>query len=232
MIVLPIYDLTPFTMQDFPDHTACIIWMSGCNMRCSYCHNPQIIHAGAGNMPIKDIYRFLEKRQDLLDGVVLSGGEATLYRDLYPMAKKIKKMGYKIKLDTNGSRPEIIQALLKDKLVDYIALDYKAPKDKFLDVTKTKIFKNFSETLSMLCGQKTVPFEVRTTVHTDLMDEYDVNDIIKDLAEHGYQGTYYIQNYCDANDRNILDDLPPQTHILDPSLIEQNVGFQISYRNF
>jgi len=232
MTFLPIYDLTPFTMQDFPNHTACIIWLAGCNMRCAYCHNPQIIKAGSGKKPLSEIYNFLEKRQCLLDGVVLSGGEATLYQDIYLLAKKIKNMGYKIKLDTNGTRPEIVKKLLDEQLVDYIALDYKAPKNKFYTVTKSHKFIAFSETLSQLCAQKKIPFEVRTTVHTDLLNEHDLNNIIHDLQMKKYQGTYYIQNFCDANDRHILGDLPPQKCEINPELITNNTAFKIDYRNF
>ena len=111
MLTLPIYDVTPFTLLDFPGQTACIIWFSGCNMRCGYCHNPQIVK-GVGDKSVEDVLAFLEKRRDLLNGVVLSGGEATLYKDIIPFVTKIKCMGYAVKLDTNGTRPDIIQEML------------------------------------------------------------------------------------------------------------------------
>ena len=104
----PVYGLTPFTMLDYPDRTACIIWFAGCNMRCAYCHNPEIVLGGKGTMQLGEIFMFLEKRKGLLSGVVLSGGEASVYPQIEEVAAKIKQMGFDIKLDTNGTRPEII----------------------------------------------------------------------------------------------------------------------------
>jgi pyruvate formate lyase activating enzyme len=201
---LPIYSLTPFTMLDFPERTACIVWFSGCNMRCPYCHNPQIVK-GKGYKNIQDILDFLEKRQGLLDGVVLSGGEATLYASLLDFVRVVKKMGYAIKLDTNGTRPEMIRSFLDESLLNYISLDYKAPLKRFKRVSGVNTqFENFSQTLDLLCGQSFIDFEVRTTVHTDLMDEFDLNSIIADLEHRNYRGIYYIQNFRSDNDRPTL----------------------------
>ena len=127
---LPIYSITPFTLLDFPGKTACIVWFSGCNMRCSYCHNPQIVkNKGRGN--IRQVMEFLQKRAGLLDGLVLSGGEASVYPGLPDFIRKIRAMGYAVKLDTNGLRPDMLSGLLKEHLLDYMALDYKEPPQKF-----------------------------------------------------------------------------------------------------
>lgn len=125
--VLPIYSVTPFTMLDFPDRIACIIWFSGCNMRCPYCHNPQIVK-GKGKGSVEEVLAFLEKRKGLLDGVVLSGGEASYNPGLPDFIQRVKDMGYAIKLDTNGLRPEIIETFLAQNMLDYVALDYKADR--------------------------------------------------------------------------------------------------------
>ena len=228
---LPIYSVTPFTMLDFPRHTACIIWFSGCNMRCGYCHNPQIVK-GKGRGKIEDVIHFLQKRRGLLDGVVLSGGEASLYPGLPDFIRLIKKIGYAVKLDTNGTRPDIIQGFLKQGWLDYIALDYKAPPEKFRKVTGISRYENFRETLAMLCAQKSVPFEVRTTVHTDLMDENDVSSIIRDLDLLNYQGSYYIQNFRSDNDRPTLGFLPAQKRTLDISRLPLPENFTLEFRNF
>lgn len=229
---LPIYSLTPFTMLDFPERTACIVWFSGCNMRCPYCHNPQIVK-GKGYKDIQDVLAFLEKRQGLLDGVVLSGGEATLYSGLLDFVRDVKRMGYAIKLDTNGTRPEMIRSLLDEELLDYISLDYKAPIKRFKRVSgANKQFENFSQTLDLLCEQNSIGFEVRTTVHTDLMDEFDLNNIMTDLNQRQYRGVYYIQNFRSDNDRPTLGKLPPQTHIINPKKLLNPENFRVELRNF
>ncbi|WP_256439043.1 anaerobic ribonucleoside-triphosphate reductase activating protein [Erythrobacter sp. JK5] len=203
----PFHGLTPFTMLDFPDRVACIIWVAGCNMRCGYCHNPQIV-LGQGSMSEEKIFAFLTRRRRLLDGVVLSGGEATSWRGLFDFAMKVKAMGFALKLDTNGLRPDVVARLLEARLLDRIALDYKAPPSKFQRVTGVKAWSRFSSTLDMLCGQNAVPFEVRTTVHSDLLDEEDVLTIASDLAGRGYRSTYAIQQAVSGEVRSTLGDLP------------------------
>lgn len=228
--MLPIYNITPFTLLDFPGKTACIIWFSGCNMRCGYCHNPEIVK-GKGRDSTGDVLAFLEKRKGLLDGVVLSGGEATLYKDIIGFAEQIKGLGYAIKVDTNGTRPDIVKKLLQKKLLDYVALDYKAPAPKYKKVTATQLFKSFDETLSHLCLQSRVPFEVRTTVHHDLLDEQDITDIMCDLSGRGYRGVYYVQNYIN-NGNPTLGHLSPQKQKLDVRKLPLPKDFSIEFRNF
>lgn len=229
--VLPIYSVTPFTMLDFPGKTACIIWFSGCNMRCPYCHNPQIVK-GKGRGDVGQVMGFLLRRQGLLDGVVLSGGEASAYSGLPAFIKQIKKLGYGVKLDTNGLRPNIIQDFLAQGLLDYIALDYKAPPVKFKQVTGTDKYDLFSQTLDILCAQDRVPFEVRTTVHTDLMNEKDVDAIICDLERRGYKGTHAIQNFAHSDDRPTLGFMKQQKRFLNIRDIRRPSGFELQFRNF
>ncbi len=229
--VLPIYAVTPFTMLDFPGRTACIIWFTGCNMRCPYCHNPQIVK-GKGRGDIEQVMAFLKKRQGLLDGVVLSGGEASVYPGLPDFISTIKKMGYAVKLDTNGLRPDIIESHLKAGLLDYVALDYKAPPDKFKTVTGVDKYDLFSQTLDLLCGQKGVAFEVRTTVHTGLMDETDVSAIIQDLERRGYKGVHAIQNFTHSDERPTLGFMKPQGRVLDVKALYKPLGFSQIFRNF
>ncbi len=230
MLTLPIYSVTPFTMLDFPGQTACIIWFSGCNMRCGYCHNPEIVKS-KGRGTSEQVLAFLEKRKGLLDGVVLSGGEATLYKDIVEFASQIKSLGYAIKLDTNGTRPDIVQEMLQNDLLDYVALDYKAPLSKYKKVTATHLFKHFDETLSRLCWQDKVLFEVRTTVHRDLLDEKAIIEIMEDLTARGYRGVYYIQNYIN-NNNPVLGNLPSQKQDLDISKLPLPKGFTLEFRNF
>jgi len=229
--ILPVYGVTPFTMLDFPERTACIIWFSGCNMRCGYCHNPQIVK-GKGRHDIGSIFSFLEKRKHVLDGVVLSGGEATCYSGLVRFAEKIKKAGYAVKLDTNGTNPDLVAAMIARKRVDYIALDYKAPHGKFKTVTGVDKFGLFSDTLDVLLHQNGVPYEIRTTVHTALLNEIDIAVIIADLEQRGYRGTYYVQNFCGSSNRPILGELPQQKRLLNIERLPKPEGFTLAFRNF
>jgi len=191
-----IYDLTTFTHLDYPDHLACIVWFSGCNMRCDYCYNSDIVFSKNGKYSYNYVLKFLKTRQNLLDGVVLSGGEATSH-DLIEFCKEIKELGFNIKLDTNGTNPLHVEQLIKLNLLDFIALDYKAPKEKFTLITHSKKFDEFSQTLSLVINSK-IKHEVRTTLHKDLLQVDDINKIIQDLKEKNYKYTYFIQEFLDT----------------------------------
>ena len=189
----PIYDITPFTALDYPDHLAAIFWFAGCNMRCGYCYNKEIVF-GEGSIGVEEALSFLKSRIGLLEGVVLSGGEATLYEKLPELCRKIRELDFKIKLDTNGLNPDRVQLLVENGLIDYIALDYKAPKEKYHQITRDKHFDRFSKTLNFLIAAD-FPFEVRTTVHNDILRVEEINRIIGDLAKRGYKGVYYLQPF-------------------------------------
>ena len=195
-----VYDLTPFTHLDFPNHLACIVWMVGCNMRCEYCYNNDIVFSKNGILSFDEVLYFLKKRVGLLDGVVLSGGEATMH-NIIPFCKEIKKLGFKIKLDTNGTNYSILKELIELKIVDYIALDYKAPQSKFKQITHSNKFEQFSKSLDFLI-KSGIEFEARTTVHNDLLNENDINLIIGDLYKRGYDKSYYLQKFLNT-EKNI-----------------------------
>jgi pyruvate formate lyase activating enzyme len=224
----PIYDITPFTLQDFPNLSACILWFIGCNFRCLYCHNPDIVLTNKGKKHVNEIWHFLQSRQKLLEGVVVSGGECTLYPGLKLFLEKVRSLNFKIKLDTNGTNPTMIKSLCEQKLIDYIALDYKAPAGKFLQITKCKNHKAVFQTLDYLCSSNT-PFEVRTTVHTSILNEDDINQIIIDLEARNFLGTYYLQNFTQCK---TLFPLPDQKRELDFNLLHQPREFIIKARGF
>ena len=192
--MIPLGGITPFTLQDFPGHTACVVWFSGCNLRCQYCHNPELVCQAQGTYQVLELFEFLEKRKGKLEGVVFTGGEASLHPNIVDLARKVKEMGYKLKLDTNGLNPHKVEQLLAENLLDFIAIDYKAPPQKFKIVTGRDKYEIFGQTLDILCKQK-VPFEVRTTVHTNLLDENDVQWIMDDLKRRKCPAPYYVQNY-------------------------------------
>ena len=227
--MLQIVDITKFSFQDFPGYTSCIIWFAGCNFRCPYCHNPEFIINNNKILSEDKVFSFLEERKGLLDGVVLSGGECTLSNELYEFINKIKKMGFLIKIDTNGTNFDLIKRLVDDKLLDFIALDYKAPKNKFQSITGIDKFEDFQKTLNYLIASS-IDMEIRTTVHTKLLDENDINNIIQDLEDRNYKKSYHIQNFRDDN-KSTLGNIKEQQRILNKDLITKR-SFEITFRNF
>jgi pyruvate formate lyase activating enzyme len=224
---LPISSLTPFTFQDFPDHTACILWFFGCNMRCGYCHNPELVIGRAKRIDAAYLERFLKARQGLLEGVVLSGGECTLSAGLPAFARYLKSLGYKVKVDTNGTRPEVLRQLIDDGLVDFISLDFKAPPKTFASITGLKGRNGFLESLEIIAGAA-IGKEVRTTVHPDQLDRADLDEILNLLAGVGYHGSYVVQNFKGGS---TLGNLADSTRKLDLVGLNGN-GIDISFRNF
>lgn len=215
-----IYDITKFTHLDYSDHLACIVWFSGCNMRCDYCYNKDIVFSKKGAYTYEDVLSFLKSRKNLLDGVVLSGGEATLH-ELVLFCEKIKEMGFLIKLDTNGTNYNNVKRLLELNLLDFVALDYKAPKDKFQKITYSNKYEDFSKTLDLLISSD-INYEARTTLHEDLLDENDINIIIQDLVKRGYSKNYYIQNFLDT--QSTIGDLSKPQNTFDKSLLVNDLN--------
>jgi len=224
--------LTPFTLLDFENTPSSILWFSGCNMRCDFCYNGEIVH-GVGEFSYEDLEPFFEARQNLLQGVVLCGGEPTIHKQLIEITKQLKKINYKIKLDTNGLKPEIIRILVERKLVDFIALDFKAPKEKFVEVTKCSLkeYEKFQKTLQFLI-KSGFPFEVRTTFCDRLLELTDIEKMIETLAVQNYKGIYALQNFIATketigkiNNKNKIN--------LEYTLRDKiKVPFSIKFRNF
>jgi len=202
-VAKPIYSITPFTLLDYPHKTACILWFAGCNMRCLYCYNPDIV-LGKGKISFQEALKFLKTRVNLLDGVVLSGGECTLHKNIIDLILEIKKLGFLVKIDTNGTTPKTLDGLIKEKLIDYVALDFKAPTNKFESITKSNLYSEFFCSLKLLINNN-VPFEVRTTLHSSLLIQNDIQKMIDVLEEVNYKGVYYIQNF--VNNTKTLTEL-------------------------
>ncbi len=193
-------------------------------MRCDFCYNKDIVFAKEGNYTLEDALAFLETRRGLLDAVVLSGGEASSY-ELTGFCKEIKKLGFLIKLDTNGTNYLHVKRLIDLDLLDFVALDYKAPQYKFIQITHSNKYHEFSKTLDLLL-QSNVPFEVRTTFHADLLSSDDINFILNDLKERGYNKNYYIQKFLDT--QNTLANLQKPSKLFDKSLLKSD--FPIIWR--
>lgn len=213
-----IYSITKFTTTDYPDHISAVIWFSGCNMRCLYCYNPSIV-LDKGKISKEQLFHFLKSRQGKLDAIVFSGGECTLQEEFVDLCKEVKKLNFKLKIDTNGSNPEKIKEALP--YIDYIALDFKGLRN-FKEITKSNLLDKFKETLNLLILSK-VPFEVRTTVHSSLLKREDIEAMEFWLREQGYKGEYYIQNYLNVE---TLGGLTEQDEIVDLN------GLNVIKRNF
>lgn len=223
---LPIFSITPFTLLDFPDKTACILWFAGCNMRCGYCYNPEIVK-GKGKLGLADVLVFLKKREGLLDGVVLSGGECTLHPGIIDFAREIKALGMQIKLDTNGSRPDVLAKMISFKLLDYVALDFKSLPGSFQKITRSSFFDQFEKSLKLLLANN-IPMEVRTTVHSSQINGDELAEMKDFLAARGYKGQYYLQHF--VNQTKTLENMgPSKKPQLDQSIISS--GPQFVWRN-
>ena len=130
----------------------------------------------------------------MLDAVVFSGGECLMHKNIIPLITEVKKMGFLAKIDTNGSSPDMMHQLLNQKLIDYVALDFKAPKSKFKAITKSDLYEAFEKTVDVILKSE-IPFEVRTTYHSDLLTLEDLMEMIRFLEVKKYIGNYYIQYF-------------------------------------
>ena len=183
----------PNTFVDFPGNIAAIVFVGGCNMRCWYCHNAEIL----------DTKEFLSDdailerigNNPLLDGVVISGGEPTLQPDLFEFAQKLKDMGMQVKLDTNGLRPEVVREGVERGLFDYVAMDIKTPFDKSEKVTPNRMWnaEKLRETAAYLIAQDKIPYEFRMTV----IPQFEIEDIVEAAKEIRGAKIFYLQPYVD-----------------------------------
>ena len=175
--------LQKFSLIDYPGKISAILFTRGCNFRCPYCHNPELVDPQRYAEPWQEeeFWAFLQSRTQKLDAVVVTGGEPTLQEDLQPFLEKIRKMGFLIKLDTNGSNPDVLKDLLSANLVDYIAMDIKAPLEKYSEVTKVPVDKTDIEESIALIKQSTVDHEFRTTIARNILSREDIVNIAKML---------------------------------------------------
>jgi len=163
---------------DYPKKASTVLFIGGCNFRCSYCHNPDIVHGRGDEIDIEELFAFLHKRKKYLDAVVITGGEPTMHDELIGLARRIKEMGYAIKLDTNGTRPAMIKTLIDDMLLDYIAMDIKAPYEKYPEVTCVSSEgaadpAAIKESIELIKNSG-LDYEFRTTICRELLVEADI----------------------------------------------------------
>ncbi len=167
------------SLIDYPERVSCVAFASGCNFRCPFCHNPDLATGRAYRDAFeeKDLYAFLNRRKGLLDGVVLSGGEPTIQEDLPEVCRQVKALGFSVKLDTNGSRPRVLEALLEQGLVDYVAMDIKTDPHRYGPLLWPKAEAEALHESIRLIMQSSIPYEFRTTCVKPFVDEPVVDRI-------------------------------------------------------
>jgi len=186
------------SLIEYPDKLSCIVFTQGCNLRCPYCHNPQIV-LPEKFLPVvstDEVLSFLKKRIQYLQGVVITGGEPCLQEGLADFLKQVKQMGYCVKLDTNGTMPDVITMLIEEKLVDYIAMDVKAPVEKYEILTGVRVDTKTIENSIELLKSSGIPHEFKTTVVFPLLQKDDfelIGSMIKDAKVH------YLQHFVPSN---------------------------------
>ena len=180
------------SLLDYPDRISAIVWTSGCNLRCPFCYNKDLALGTSQLFPKDEILSFLSKRKTLLEGVVISGGEPLLHKDLIDFVKKIKTLGLLVKVDTNGTHPELLKELLEQQLVNYIAMDVKAPRYKYTQLTGVKTdFSTIERSIDLL-KEKAPSYEFKTTFIPGLLTKEDIIEIA-----HWLKGAevYYLQQF-------------------------------------
>lgn len=188
--------LQKLTLIDYPGKSACTVFSLGCNFYCPFCYSSELVLPEKIKKQPKIsqqyFFQFLKKRKGLLEGVVICGGEPTLHKDLPNFIRKIKKLGFAVKLDTNGSNPKMLGKLIGSNLLDYVAMDIKTPKEKYKEIIGPKIdIKNIEESIKILKENK-IDYEFRTTVVPTLHTKEDIIKIVNWISP---AKKYFLQNF-------------------------------------
>lgn len=167
---------------DYPGRMCAVVFTPGCNMDCFYCHNRSLIEGGYENLiAASEVLSFLESRKEFLDGVVVSGGEPTLQKGLLAFINAVKRLGYSVKLDTNGTNPEVVESLIDKGLIDYIAMDIKAPFEKYNEICRTEVdIDNIKRSINLLINSG-IDYEFRTTLAPGLYTK-DIMEIAEKIS--------------------------------------------------
>jgi len=203
--------LQRFSLIDYPGKISAIVFTRGCNFRCPYCHNPELVDPNryVDALEEEQLWEFLQRRLHKLDAVVITGGEPTLHDGLELFIEKIKTMGFLVKLDSNGSNPRVLKNLLSENLLDYVAMDIKAPLEKYSEVTRMPVdVKRIEESITLI-RQSHLDHEFRTTIAKNLLSEDDVLSIAKMLRG---EKLYFLQNCV-------------PTKVLDPHFLAEFVPY-------
>lgn len=186
------------TLLDFPGHVACTVFLGGCDFRCPYCHNYELADGTAD--PVMDdteLLSFLSKRTGLLDGVAITGGEPCLHKDLPELLRKIREMGFSVKLDTNGYHPQLLESILKEGLADYVAMDIKNSPAKYAITAGVDQIRmdTFKESIALIMNEAR-DYEFRTTVVREFHEESDFDEIGRLISG---ARRYFLQSFTDRD---------------------------------
>jgi len=186
------------SMIDYPGAVSAVLFLAGCNFRCPYCHNPSLARGVCEEaLSEQGFLDFLEKRRGFLDAVVVSGGEPTLSDGLPDLCRRIQKMGFAVKLDTNGSRPEMLRRLLKDGLLNYVAMDLKTLPRRYATLcAETDIQVKVEESIAMVLSSG-IDHEFRTTCVRPFVDENTVGQMARDISA---AQRYFLQRFSSAGE--------------------------------
>lgn len=197
-MMINISGLEKLSLVDYDGFTAATVFTSGCNFACPFCHNSSILRTGlAPLLNESEVLDYLKKRKGLLDAVCISGGEPTLQKNLPSFIETLKNMGYKIKLDSNGSAPNVLKTLIESGLIDYVAMDIKNSKENYpVTVGKNLDMTSIEKSVELLLSGK-VDYEFRTTLVRELHDDADMRDIGEWLKG---AKRYYMQKFKDSED--------------------------------
>jgi pyruvate formate lyase activating enzyme len=167
------------SLIDYPSKISCVVFASGCNFDCPYCHNPDLARPAADHCLLdeKSIVSFLKQRKTLLDGIVISGGEPTIQKELFDFCRLVKSIGYPVKIDTNGSNPHVIKQLVDTHLVDYIAMDVKTDPDRYSPLIVKGIAPAAIRASIRIIMKSGIPHEFRTTCVKSIVEEKDIRVI-------------------------------------------------------
>jgi len=193
--------LQKLSLLDYPDKLSAIIFTAGCNFRCPYCHNPELVTkiVKKNLLTQKEIFEFLDKRKNKLDAVVITGGEPTLHADLPNFIAKIKKLGFLVKLDSNGTNPQMIKKLIQKKLIDYIAMDIKAPLSKYEKTVNIKMdIKKIKKSIELILNSG-LPYEFRSTIMPKLHTPKDIEQMAKLISG---AKKYFLQKFVPSGNLN------------------------------
>ncbi len=210
--------MLPTSLQDYPGQISAVFFMQGCNFRCPYCHNPELIEkscpkeAEVNNTDFyeeNEIFSLLRERRDYLDGVVITGGEPTLQSNLCAFLQKVKGFGFKIKIDTNGSRPKVLHELLSENTLDMVAWDYKLPVRRYHELTVDADIAEKINLTGRLLASADLEVEIRTTMVPRLMKKEDLIKICQELS--GYREESEERgNNCRFPDHYVLQEFRPR----------------------
>ena len=215
-----------FSMVDFDGYIACTVFTKGCNFLCPFCHNASLVTGEAAEIPEDEVFDYLTKRKGLVDAVCITGGEPTLQKGLKDFILRVRALGYKVKLDTNGTRPDVLRELLSEGLLDYVAMDIKTDFEHYphvICVHDPKLIERVKESVDIL-KSSTIDYEFRTTAVAEYHSEANyaaVAEIVRGAKR------FFIQKFKDGENnlsQGLLHDLPEDEAKKFLSAVEGKVG--------